>query len=181
MITIAKTDCPTHDALLPFFETCFRAEYAQLLDDDTERMIANLRELQIDELLPGDGQAMFEARDQFGGLVGTVVMSEVGGSVYVWGLYVLPQAQHLGFGRQLMRAVCETCALGAVVEVQVLRASVRAQAFYRGLGFICDHTAVEEVFPGISLEVDFMRCERERCLEAPSVATRQLPQHVEGA
>jgi ribosomal protein S18 acetylase RimI-like enzyme len=161
---------PTKEKYLEFFVECFRNEYSPLLLDKTDQMLRDLKTEQLDTILPGENQKMLEAFEPNGRTIGTVVFSEVGNDVYVWGLYVLPFLQRRGLGQSLMQQVCEQTRPGTTLEVQVLKQSLKAQRFYKKLGFHTHNTSEEEVFPSINLEVDFMSRKRDLLFD-------QLAQH----
>jgi ribosomal protein S18 acetylase RimI-like enzyme len=150
---------PDRARFLTFFETCFRDEYASLLGNQTDDMLGSLRRTQIDEILPCANQKMFEAVDNKGNTCGTIVMSEVDKTAYVWGLYVLPDYQRRGIGKKLTRQVCLETRPETEIEIQVLEASQKAISFYTSIGFNAYKSAKEEVFPGIELNVKFMSCQ----------------------
>jgi ribosomal protein S18 acetylase RimI-like enzyme len=157
-ISVNRVAKPDRARFLRFFELCFRDEYASLLGGQTEFMLESLRQTQVDEILPGADQKMFEAVDSKDNTCGTIVMSQVDTTAYVWGLYVLPKHQRQGIGKKLMRQVCLETRPETEIEIQVLEASEKAISFYTGIGFSAYKSAKEEVFPGIELNVKFMTC-----------------------
>jgi ribosomal protein S18 acetylase RimI-like enzyme len=161
---------PTRHRYLPFFVKCFREEYEELLLERTNGMLRNLEISQLDLILPAKHQNMIEAVDKNDQVLGTVVFSEIGTECYVWGLYVLREFQRLGLGRKLMQEVCQRITPATTLEVQVLKQSLKAQNFYKKLGFQTYQTCEEEVFPSINLQVDFMQCSRDLCVEKLSDA-----------
>jgi GNAT superfamily N-acetyltransferase len=92
-------------------------------------------------------------------VVATGVGVERNKRVYIWGMYVLPVHQRLGLGRRIIKSFSEVASPNSVLEVQVLSESIKAQQFYKKLGFVTYQSSREEVFPSVSMLIDHMECD----------------------
>ncbi|MDQ6815212.1 MAG: GNAT family N-acetyltransferase [Bacteroidota bacterium] len=68
--------------------------------------------------------------------IGTIDLKEGETSIFVSGLYILPEFQSKGIGSAILEQLLERAKLQMkILELEVLRVNINAQRFYKRLGF----------------------------------------------
>jgi GNAT superfamily N-acetyltransferase len=89
-------------------------------------------------------------------VIGTTIYSLGRPAVYLWAMYVSPRFQRRGAGSLLLEAVRSDAGL-LPIEVRVLKASSRADSFYRKHGFEVVGHEETEIIPGVKASCLVMR------------------------
>ena len=159
MLTIRELSNADHDDVRWHLARCWRETYTKIIGTvQVEEMVASLDKPDLGMFAP-DGIAMVAVEKSDGSpstamgdsLVGTAIAAERHGIGYIWGMYVSPQKQRCGIGKELISEI--NCLLPSARQfsVVVLKASSDANTFYQALGFSSTATVDHKLSTGKTL------------------------------
>lgn len=123
------------DAFCAFLKQCWLDTYiGEVGPSATEALIHSMLGEGIGSLVPGRDEKAYLAYLE-AGIVGSVICAHRQHFLYVWGLYVNKEKQRRGLGVRLLCHAMAGLHEDTIVEVSVLKASLKARAFYDKLGF----------------------------------------------